>query len=322
MPTPWNIESERSTSTVSVLFCDLVASTERQQAIGDDAADKFRRTLFAAMRAAADTTGGDVVKTMGDGLMIVFRASVVDAVACANLLHEKVAALPVVPPAFLRVGISAGETAEENDDWFGTPVVEAARLCQSADVGQTRVTEVVRMLVGTRGGHAFRSARIRHLEGHHRSGSDRRGRARALRAPGADGRPAARGAAAFPRAPLGRVAGDPNRARARCGGRHLRPDGIAPEHPDAAAAGYTPRVESTACSASVHAVVATVTCGYLGVPENRTRPERPLDPRALHAISGAARVIGGAGRRDSRPRSTPRKSSTTRRNHRYATRPT
>src|SRR6185369_12583341 len=68
-------------------------------------------------------------------------------------------------PPRLRAGISAGEVAREDDDWFGTPVVEAARLCAAADAGQTLVTEVVRALVGSRGGHHFRSVGALDLKG-------------------------------------------------------------------------------------------------------------------------------------------------------------
>jgi class 3 adenylate cyclase len=145
--------SDRRTATVTVLFCDLVASTERHQLHGDDAADEFRREFFAALRAAADASSGNVVKNTGDGLMVVFRDSAVDAVSCATKMHENVEALDVDPPAYIRIGISAGEASTEHGDWFGTPVIEAARLCDAADTGQTLVNDVVRVLVGSRGGH-------------------------------------------------------------------------------------------------------------------------------------------------------------------------
>ena len=55
----------------------------------------------------------------------------------------------------LRVGISAGDARAEGDDLFGTPVVEAARLCSAAEGGQILVAALVRLLAGTRGGHEF-----------------------------------------------------------------------------------------------------------------------------------------------------------------------
>jgi class 3 adenylate cyclase len=82
------VETRRRTATITVLFCDLVASTERHQHLGDDAADDFRRLLFATLRSAANALHGEVVKTMGDGMMLVFRVSAVVAVSCAARFHD------------------------------------------------------------------------------------------------------------------------------------------------------------------------------------------------------------------------------------------
>jgi class 3 adenylate cyclase len=40
-------------------------------------------------------------------------------------------------------------------DYFGTPVVEASRLCATADAAQILVTDMVRVLAGSRGRHQF-----------------------------------------------------------------------------------------------------------------------------------------------------------------------
>ena len=50
-------------------------------------------------------------------------------------MHAAAAEVDPDDPVHLRVGISVGEVAHEDDDWFGTPVVEAARLCTAADGG-------------------------------------------------------------------------------------------------------------------------------------------------------------------------------------------
>jgi class 3 adenylate cyclase len=155
----------RRTATVTVLFCDLVGSTERQTRVGDDAADEFRRRFFAALGECVRATDGEIVKNLGDGLMVVFRHSAVDAVRCAVMMHERVESLDHEDPARLYVGISAGEVAVEAGDWFGTPVVEAARLCAAAKPGQTLANEVVRTLVGSRGSFEFRSVGALALKG-------------------------------------------------------------------------------------------------------------------------------------------------------------
>ena len=66
---------------VTLLFTDLVASTELLARLGDDAAEEVRRSHFALLRQAIAETGGDEVKSLGDGLMVVF-GSAVDALRC------------------------------------------------------------------------------------------------------------------------------------------------------------------------------------------------------------------------------------------------
>lgn len=58
-------------------------------------------------------------------------------------------------PLEVRIGISAGDVAFEEKDCFGTPIVEAARLCAAAGGGRILVSEVVRLLAGPAGGHQF-----------------------------------------------------------------------------------------------------------------------------------------------------------------------
>ena len=55
----------------------------------------------------------------------------------------------------LRVGISIGEATLEDGDWFGTPVVEAARLCAAARPGQILVNDLVPAIIRGAGGSDF-----------------------------------------------------------------------------------------------------------------------------------------------------------------------
>ncbi|HEY5024157.1 MAG TPA: AAA family ATPase [Acidimicrobiales bacterium] len=57
----------------------------------------------------------------------------------------------------LRVALSAGEATKEDGDYFGEPVVEAARLCARAEGGQILIADVVRANAGRRSPHAFTS---------------------------------------------------------------------------------------------------------------------------------------------------------------------
>jgi len=142
--------------TVTVLFTDLVASTELRQTLGDDRADELRREHDRVVRDAATEHDGTEVKSLGDGFMLVFGASA-EAVGAAVAMQEAVTRLsrraPV--PISIRVGLSAGDVVWEDGDCFGTPVVEASRLCGAAAPGQILVSDVVRLLAGSRGGHTF-----------------------------------------------------------------------------------------------------------------------------------------------------------------------
>ena len=51
-------------------------------------------------------------------------------------------------PIRVRIGMSAGDVEVVDDDYFGEPVVEAARLCAAAEPGSILVVELVRLLAG------------------------------------------------------------------------------------------------------------------------------------------------------------------------------
>ncbi len=150
---------------MTILVCDLVDSTARHERLGEDAADDFRARFFAAMRAAVVKSDGEEVKNLGDGLLVVFRRSTVNALRCAQDLHVSMEDLDREDPVQLRIGISVGEVAEEDGDWFGIPVIEASRLASTASPGQTVANGVVRSLAGSRGGHRFVSLGPKTLKG-------------------------------------------------------------------------------------------------------------------------------------------------------------
>ncbi len=145
-------------STATVLFTDLVGSTGLRRALGDDRADELRRRHDATVRIAVTGHLGTEVKGTGDGLMVVFPAAA-EAVAAAIEIQRGIARLNRAAGWQLevRVGISAGDVAWDGEDCFGTPVVEACRLCDTAQPGQILTSEVVRLLAGSRGQHGFDS---------------------------------------------------------------------------------------------------------------------------------------------------------------------
>jgi peroxiredoxin len=78
--------------------------------------------------------------------------------------HDEPAGAP--RPLELRIGVNVGEAiADDVEDYFGTAVVIANRLCDAADSGQVLVSETVRSLVGSRGGFGFRPLGPTRLKG-------------------------------------------------------------------------------------------------------------------------------------------------------------
>ena len=78
-----------ATENVTVLFTDLVGSTELSSSLAPDAADELRRAHFAALREAIATTGGTEVKNLGDGLMVVFTSASA-ALGCGVAMQQGV----------------------------------------------------------------------------------------------------------------------------------------------------------------------------------------------------------------------------------------
>ena len=68
-------------------------------------------------------------------------------------------------PLDIRIGLSAGDVSVEDGDCFGTPVVEASRLCAVALGAQILAADLVRLLARGRGGHVFTAAGERELKG-------------------------------------------------------------------------------------------------------------------------------------------------------------
>ncbi|MCA1841892.1 MAG: AAA family ATPase, partial [Actinobacteria bacterium] len=140
-------------STAIVLFTDLVGSTELRSRLGEDAAEALRRTHDGLITTAVEAVQGTVVKNLGDGFMSTF-AGASDAVGAAVAIQQAIARhnRRSTDPLGVRIGISAGDVLFEDNDCFGTPVIEAARLCAAAGGGQILASEMVRWLARSSGG--------------------------------------------------------------------------------------------------------------------------------------------------------------------------
>ncbi len=165
-----------TTENVTVLFTDMVESTALASTLAPNVADELRRAHFAILRQAVAEAGGTEVKHLGDGLMVVFGAPSA-ALSCAVAMQQGIDRdnRGRERPVGLRVGLSGGEVSREDDDYFGDPVVEAARLCACCESGQVLAADIVRLTAGRRSRHECRSLGELTLKGLPGSGRDRRG---------------------------------------------------------------------------------------------------------------------------------------------------
>src|SRR2546429_9270925 len=127
------MEESRQTT---VLFADVSGSTKLYETAGDAAALTAIGRCIERMRKAAESTGGRVVKTIGDEIMALFPSP--DAAAgAASEMHATIEQLPEVGGAKLgvRVGFHSGPVIQREDDVFGDTVNMAARLGEQAGEG-------------------------------------------------------------------------------------------------------------------------------------------------------------------------------------------
>jgi class 3 adenylate cyclase len=123
---------------MTVLFTDIVASTEHQARVGPRRWSQLTDHHDAMVRSALARHRGHEVKTIGDGFLATFEASG-RAIRCAN---EIVAAAKDIG-LDLRAGIHTGEVEIRGDDIGGLTVTIAKRTCDLAGGGEVLVTRTV-----------------------------------------------------------------------------------------------------------------------------------------------------------------------------------
>jgi class 3 adenylate cyclase len=138
------VEVDRVLSTV--LFTDIVGSTEKAAALGDrrwrDLLDKHHaliRTDLARFR-------GREVKTTGDGILATFDGPA-RGVRCACAIAEEVKPLGIE----VRAGLHTGECETMGDDVGGIAVHIGARVAALAGAGEVLVSSTVKDLVAGSG---------------------------------------------------------------------------------------------------------------------------------------------------------------------------
>jgi class 3 adenylate cyclase len=136
--------AEGDVRTMTVLFTDIVASTEHLARVGPREWSRLTDRHDAMVRAALSRHRGHEVKTTGDGFLATF-----DATGRALLSAAEILAGAKEIGLDLRAGVHTGEVEMRGDDIAGLAVTIAKRVCDLAGPGQLLVSEMVRgMMVG------------------------------------------------------------------------------------------------------------------------------------------------------------------------------
>ena len=131
---------------VTVLFTDIVGSTERAAMLGDAGWAELLKEHHGRAREELDRFNGVEVDTAGDGFLATFDGPA-RAVRCARAIGERVRDLGLE----IRAGVHVGEIEQVGKDVRGIAVHIGARITALAEPNEMLVSSTVRDLVAGSG---------------------------------------------------------------------------------------------------------------------------------------------------------------------------
>jgi len=132
--------SDRALATV--LFTDLVSSTEQVSEVGDRRWRNLMEAHDALVRSEVDRLQGKVIRFTGDGVLATFDGPA-RAIRCACAIRDVLAPLGLV----VRAGLHTGEIDLHGDDVSGISVHIGQRVCVHAGPGEVLVSRTVADLI-------------------------------------------------------------------------------------------------------------------------------------------------------------------------------
>ena len=141
-----SVVAEPDRVLATVLFTDIVRSTERAVALGDRAWTELLGRHHEVVRSTLTRFRGREEGTSGDGFLASFDGPA-RAVRCVLEIRDALAPLSVE----VRAGVHTGECERNGDDLAGIAVHTGARVMAIANAGEVLVSRVVRDLVAGSG---------------------------------------------------------------------------------------------------------------------------------------------------------------------------
>ncbi len=130
----------------TVLFTDIVGSTERAAAVGDHAWRNLLSRHHLAVRKELSRFRGKEIDTAGDGFLVAFDGPA-RAVRCAQAIRDAVKPLGIE----IRAGVHTGECERVGEKLAGIAVHTGARVLSCAGPSEVWVSGTVRDLVAGSG---------------------------------------------------------------------------------------------------------------------------------------------------------------------------
>lgn len=137
-------EPDRELATV--LFADIVSSTERAAVLGDSKWRELLESYLALARRQLELFRGREVDTAGDGMFATFDGPA-RAIRCAASICQQAKALGID----VRAGVHTGEVETIGEKPGGLAVHIGARVMESAGPGELLVSSTVKELVAGSG---------------------------------------------------------------------------------------------------------------------------------------------------------------------------
>lgn len=137
-------EADRFLGTV--LFTDVVSSTELLTSVGDAKYKQIRSDHERLVRLAVENSGGNLVTVMGDGTMSVFDGPS-KAVECAETIIREAGDAGIE----VRCGVHTGELQRDGMNVTGITVHTGARVSAAAGANEVLVSRTVRDLLAGSG---------------------------------------------------------------------------------------------------------------------------------------------------------------------------
>lgn len=152
---PLGLDSVLST----VMFTDIVGSTERAAALGDKAWHQVHERHDRVVRSELERHRGREIKRTGDGFLATFDGPA-RGVHCARAIAEGMQSLGIE----IRAGLHTGEIELDGDDIAGLTVSIGARVSAMAGPSQVLISQTVKDLIAG-SGLSFEDAGEHELKG-------------------------------------------------------------------------------------------------------------------------------------------------------------